>query len=149
MEKKNYLTKILAIAGTAFVWLPLLAPILISAIAFTSDHILRFDYLMLAELFPAILIGGGLLIWAAMRAHSRQKLIGWGLVIATASLLSTQTLAIVTGLASGETEPVGWPWILILAVLVIYSLSVVAIGVGSLLLLNDLIKLPRTATESF
>ncbi len=42
----------------------------------TRERIFRFDYLMPAELFPATLVGGGLLIWAALRAHSRRRLIG-------------------------------------------------------------------------
>ena len=34
----------------------------------------RFDYLMPVELFPAALIGGGLLVWVSLRARSRRGL---------------------------------------------------------------------------
>ena len=70
MENKGVLTKILAIAGTVLVWLPILAPILFTTIRFIQRHMFRFDYLMSAELFPAVLVGGGILLWAALRAHS-------------------------------------------------------------------------------
>jgi hypothetical protein len=79
MKKKGVLTKILAIAGTVLVWFPILTPAWLSVTAIISEHMFRFDYLMPAELFPVALIGGGLLLWAALRVHSRQKLIAWGL----------------------------------------------------------------------
>jgi len=148
MEKKGVLTKILAIVGTVLVWFPILAPVLLSVAVIIKDRMFRFDYLMPAELFPATLVGGGLLIWAALRARSRRGLIGWGLGIAVGLLVGGQVLAVVTGMASGETEPAGWWWALVLASIVIYSLALVVIGVGGVLLLRDLFKPSRLPTES-
>jgi len=148
MEKKGVFTKILAIVGTALVWFPILAPVLLSVAAFITERVFRFDYLMPAELFPAALVGGGLLLWAALRAHSRRGLIGWGLGIAAGLLVGGQVLAVVTGLASGESEPAGWWWALVLASLAVYSLALVVIGVGGVLLLYDLFELPRSPAES-
>jgi hypothetical protein len=148
MKKKNVLTRILAGAGTALVWFPILAPIFHSLIVIITDHRFLFDYLMPAEFFPFGLAGGGLLIWAAVRARSRQKLIGWGLGSAAGLLTSSQVLAVVTGLASGETVPAGWLWMLVLALLVIYSLALVGMGIGGVLLLGDLLKTPRSSIES-
>ena len=105
--EKGIITKILTIAGTALVWFPILAPVLLSVAVIFSNQIFRFDYLMPAELFPVALAGGGLLIWAAIRARSRLALVGWGLGIAVGMLVGGQVLAIVTWLASGETEPAG------------------------------------------
>jgi hypothetical protein len=62
MEKKDVLTKILAIVGTVLVWIPILAPVVFSVIRFIAQRRFRFDYLMPAELFPAALVGGGLLL---------------------------------------------------------------------------------------
>ena len=61
------------------------------------------------------------------------------------SPLVGQVIASVTGLASGETEPVGWPRALVLAALAIYALAVAAMGVGGLSLLRDLFKTPLRA----
>lgn len=99
---------------------------------------LRFDWLMPAELFVVALVGGGALLWAAIRARSRRALIGWSLGIAVVSLVGSQALAVVTGLASGATEPAGWPWALVVALLALYSLALVAMGVGGVLLIRDL-----------
>jgi hypothetical protein len=140
MEKKNVLTKVLAIVGTVLVWFPILAPILLTAIVLIMRGMFRFDYLMPAELFPFALLGSGLLIWATLRAHSRTKLVLWGLVIAILTLFGGQGLAVITGLASGETAPVGWPWAIVIATLVIYSLALILIGTGGALLLRDLFK---------
>ena len=140
MERKGVFTKILAVVGTMLVWFPILAPILLSAAVIIKERMFRFDYLMPAELFPAALVGGCLLVWAALRAHLRLSLIGWGLGIAVGSLVGGQVLAVVTGLASGETEPAGWRWALVLTSLAVYSLALVAMGVGGLLLLRDLFR---------
>ncbi|MBL7201178.1 MAG: hypothetical protein ISS56_13650 [Anaerolineae bacterium] len=148
MGKKGILTKILAIAGTTLVWFPILAPVLLSVALIIQERTFRFDYLMPAELFPSALVGGCLLLWAALRAHSRRGLIGWGLGVAAGMLIGGQALAVVTGLASGEIEPAGLWWALVVASLAVYSLALVAMGVGGVLLLRDLFQVPRPRTGS-
>jgi len=148
MEKKNAFTKILAIVGTVLVWFPILAPVLLSLILFIGEGRFLLDYLMPAELFPFALAGAILLLWAGLRARSHWKLIAWGLGIAAALLVGSQALAVVTGLASGATEPVGVWWILVLASLAIFTLGLVTIGVGGILLLRDLFKPAQLSIES-
>jgi hypothetical protein len=146
MENKGVLTKILAVAGTVSVWFPILAPILLSTILFIQRKIFRFDYLMPAELGLFAFGGGILLLVAAIRARSYWKLIGWGLGIALITIVSGQALAVVTGLADGTTEVGGWQWALVLGSLIVYTLAVVAVGVGGILLLRDLFKHGQTST---
>jgi hypothetical protein len=76
MEKKDAFTKIIAIVGTVVMWFPILAPVLISVMYFSEEGVFIFDYLIPAELFLVVLIGGVLLTWAALRRHV-QKLIVW------------------------------------------------------------------------
>ena len=140
MKDKGIFTKILAIVGTVLVWFPILAPIIFSVALFIRAHLFRMDYLMPAELFPFALAGGLLLIWAAIRARARLKLIGWGLGIAVGMLVGGQALAVATGLASGETEPTGLPWALVIGSLIAFILALIAVGVGGVLLLKDLFK---------
>ena len=140
MEKKGVFTKILAIVGTVLVWFPILAPILFSMVAFLRAHMFRFDYLMPAELFPSALAGGALLLWAALRARAQRKLIGWGLGAAVVLLFGGQGLAVITGLASGESEPTGWKMAIVLGTIIGYALALVAVGVGGILLLRELFK---------
>jgi hypothetical protein len=148
MNTKAVLTRILAYAGTALVWFPILAPILLSVFSLISRHKFLFDYLMPAELFPFAFAGGGLLLWAALWAHSRQKLIGWGLAIAVALLVGGQALAVATGLASGRIASTGLWLVLVFASIAIYCLALIAMAVGGVLLLGDLSKLHRLPAGS-
>jgi hypothetical protein len=147
MKKKGRLTKMLAVAGTVLVWVPILAPILFSAFRLLRTGPFMFDYLMPAELFPLALVGGGLLAWGAQQAGSRRKIIDWGLVGAIGLLVGGQALAMVTGLASGETEPEGWIWALVAVSLAMYTLAVIVMGVGGVLLLRDVFGAPRQPGE--
>ena len=140
IHRSSVLTRTLAIVGTVLVWTPILAPVLFSAIATGRGRPFRIDYLMPAELFLVALAGSGLLIWAALRAHSRLRPICWGLGIAVGLLVASQVLAVLTGLASGEAEPAGVGWVLVLAMLGGYVLALVATGVAGVLLLRDLFK---------
>ena len=140
MENKRVFTKILAVTGTIFVWFPILAPILLTTIFYIQEHIFRFDYLMPAELGLFAFGGGILLLIAAIRMHSHLKLIGWGLGIALVMIVGGQALAVVTGLADGSTEIGGWQWMLVLGSLIIYTIAIVAIGVGGVLISRDLFR---------
>lgn len=134
------LTVILAITGASLVWLPILAPLFFGLGSLTQARGFHFDYLMPAELFPLVLAGGLALVWAAIRARAQRKLIGWSFGFALVMPFVGQLLAMATGLASGETEPSGWPWALVLASLGLYALAVALMGVGGLLLLRDLFR---------
>ena len=133
-------TQILAVVGTILVWIPIAAPIVFLLFRLARGGRFGMDYLMPAELFPAAILGGLLLLWAALRAHSRQRLIGWGLAVAVGLLVGGQALAVASGLASGDVEPVGLPWILVLASIAGYTLAVIVIGVGGALLVRDLFR---------
>ena len=135
MAKKGVLTKILAVVGMVLVWFPIMATIVISVAGSIGDRVFRFDYLMPAELFPAAFIGGGLLMWAALRARLRRKLIGWSLGIAVGLPAGGQALAVATGLASGETNPAR---ALVVVSIAVYVLVLVEIGTAGVLLSRDL-----------
>ena len=58
MEKKDPLSKILAIVGTVLVWIPILAPVVFGFVSLGMDGIYRIDYLMPAELGILAFVGG-------------------------------------------------------------------------------------------
>jgi hypothetical protein len=138
MGNKGIFTKMMAIAGTVLAWLPILAPVALALAALIIRHRFLLDYLMPMEVFPLVLAGGLLLLWAALRLRSQRGLIGWGLGVAIGLWFGIQALAEMTGLASGETEMGGWQSALVLAGLVVYILALVAIGIGGVLLLREL-----------
>ena len=137
-EKNRVLARALAVIGVTLAWIPLVAPVVPSLIRWVATRVFRLDYLMPAELFPVALAGGGLLMWAAIRARSRQALIGWGLGGMVGALAGSQISAIATGLASGATEPSGWRLTLVAALLALYVLALFVIAVSGILLVRDL-----------
>ncbi|HNS50071.1 MAG TPA: hypothetical protein PKO09_02695 [Anaerolineae bacterium] len=139
MEKKDALTKVLALVGTGLVWFPVVGPLVLGVLRLMAGARFLFDYLMPGELFPAILVGGGLLLWAALRARMRRRPIAWALGTAAGLLAASQGLALVTGLASGKIEPSG-PWFVLVVVLYAgYCAAAVALGVAGILLVRDLL----------
>ena len=132
MEKKDTLSKILAIVGTVLVWIPILAPVVFGFVSLGMDGIYRFDYLMPAELGILAFVGGALLLWGAIRAKSRQGIIAWGLGIAAGSIAVL--------MAFGDVEPGSLEWAIVVGLLIAYSLAIVVMGVGGVLLWRDLFK---------
>jgi hypothetical protein len=148
MENKGTVTKTLAVVGTIFVWLPILAPVLFSGVLLARAHILRVDYLMPAELGLFAFGGGILLLVAAIRTRSHVKLIAWGLGMALVMMVGIMVIPVLTGLADGTTPIGGWEWMLVLGILAVYTLAVVAVGVGGILLLRDLFKLGQLMAQN-
>ena len=145
MEKKVILTKVLTVIGIVLAWFPIVATVALSVVGSIRSHTLRFDYLLPLELFPVALVGGGLLLWAALRARLRRGLIGWGFGIVAGMLIGSQVLAVTSGLTSGQREPTGWIWTLLLASIGIYWLGLVELGVTGLLLVRDLFRRDKDA----
>ncbi len=138
MIKKDTLTKFLAIIGICLVWLPIFGTLATSIIGTIRSGRFQFDYLMPAELGLFFLVGGLLLIWAAIRVKFMRKPIIWCLVIAIALLVGSQLIAIVTGLASGEYEAVGWRWLVVMVPLIGYCLGIIVEGILGIKLLRQL-----------
>ncbi|MCB9135505.1 MAG: hypothetical protein H6636_08765 [Anaerolineales bacterium] len=130
MKNHSLLTRILTVVGTILVWVPLVVPVVLSLVGSLTRGRFLFDYLMPAELFLFALVGGLMLVWVAIWVHTGRGLIGWGLGLAVGLLVGSQVLAVVTGLANGDTEPGGWQWALVLTMLVGYFLALVVIGMG-------------------
>jgi len=132
MEKKDTFSKILAIVGTLLVWIPILAPGVFGFVSLGMDGIYRFDYLMPAELGIFAFVGGAMLLWVAIRAKSRQGIIAWGLGIAAGTIAVLMTF--------GDVEPGSLEWAIVVGLLIAYSLVIVVMGVGGILLWRDLLK---------
>jgi len=132
--KKNWFTKQLAVAGTILAGLPIAAPIIFAILSLVMDGRFRFDYLMPAELFFLSLGGGALLIWAAIRAHSRLKMIAWSLGVGIVLFFGSQGLAMITGLADGRVGEES-PWFIVLiSMLILFILAMVSLFIGGVLL---------------
>lgn len=148
MGKRDGFGKALAIAGTIFVWLPIVAPLTFGFVRFAQSGRLMVDYLMPGELFLAALVGGALLLWAALRARVYRALTAWALGVAGVAFAASMAAATLTGLASGAAEPLGWPLALVLGLLGAYTLALVVLGVDGILMLRALFRPQDTETPA-
>ena len=132
MKKKALLSKILAIVGTVLVWFPILAPFVLGFISLGMDGIFRFDYLMPAELGILVFVGGATLIWGAIRTGYRRGIIFWGFGLAAGSIAILMSF--------GDVEPGGLEWAIALGLLSTYTLAIVIMGIGGMLLWRELVR---------
>ena len=138
MKYQTVLARVLAIFGTVLVWVPVLAPLAFTRWSNIGTGHFNFDWLIPAELAPVMLIGGGILMVAALLTQCRRALIAWGLVIAFGSIALGAILVSATGLASGETEPAGILWAALIGPIVLLVGANVELGVAGILLAKDL-----------
>ena len=136
-DSAKFWTRVLAVAGAVLIWLPLLAPVFFGFMSLFSNGKFLFDYLMPAEVFPSILVGAGLLIWASIRAKRYLKPILWSLGVGIALLLISQGVAMVTGLANGKVQG-GWQMILVMGIYFGFLLAMLILGVCAVLLVRTL-----------
>jgi len=132
VDKTGVLSKILTVVGTILVLFPILAPLVLGFISLGVDGIYRLDYLMPAELGILVFVGGALLLWGALRIRLRQGQIAWGFGLAVGSI------AILVSF--GDVEPGSLKWAIAVGLLVTYTLAIMLMGVGGILLWRDLFK---------
>jgi hypothetical protein len=145
MDKKDRFSLWLAVFGTFFELAPIVVAIVFSVIHLIQAGFYMIDFLTPAELFPLILIGSALLIWASIRARSRRGLIIASIAIGLILLIGGQIAAVASGIASGATEPTGFWFGVILGTIIVFDLAVIATAVGGILLSLELFK--RTMPE--
>ncbi|MEN6314454.1 MAG: hypothetical protein ABFD25_09430 [Clostridiaceae bacterium] len=136
INEKN--TKVIAFIGTVLIWIPILFTLITAVVGSIASGTLRIDYLMPAELFPLAFSGALLLLWASGRSGKYKRPIGWSLAIMAGSLVASQGAAVLTGLASGETEAAGWPLFLVVSLLILYIAAVITQCIFGVLLLRRL-----------
>lgn len=138
MRHTGVLVKVTAILGTVLVWVPLLAPLVFTSWGDIGTERFTFDWLIPAELAPAMLVGGALLLVAALLARTRRALVAWGLGIAVGSIVLGMVLTSATGLASGDTEPAGILWAALIGPILLLVGAMLELGVAGILLTKDL-----------
>jgi len=116
------------IIGSLLLWSPLLAPFIFGIMSLASTGRIHFDFLIPAELFPLTLLGCLLLIWS-----TRSRKLAISAFIAFLCLLTSQSLALLTGLAEGRIPPTGLPWDITIIFLSIYDLTLLFTAIHSLI----------------
>ena len=140
MQKRDVLTKILAIVGTILVGLPVVAPIVFGLLRLFRGASFLVDYLMPAELGFLVLAGALMLLWAAIRVRAYIKWIAWSIGLAILLVMGAQWLAVVTGLADGSIQPGGWKMAVVTGGIIAYDLAVISLLVAGIQLIRKVFK---------
>ena len=140
MQNRGVLTKLLATAGTLLALFPVVVPLVFGVTRLIRMGQLMVDFLMPFELFFVVLAGAALLIWAAIRARSRLKLIAGSLVAALALAAIALATASLTGLDSNPALQNSISNTLVMGLLIAADVAIAVMGVGGILLLLDLFR---------
>lgn len=139
-KQKSALTKIFAVAGTAMLWAPILFMFLTAITGSIARKALLMDYLMLAELFPAVALGMALLLAASLMTRLYRKWFIWGCAATVATLVGGQLIAMLSGLASGAREPEGIFFAIVIGFIVLFDLIVIAFAILAVFLIKKLFQ---------
>jgi len=139
MNNKTIVTRVLAIAGTMLVWIPILFMIVTSVVGSIASGRFLCDFLIPAELFMVELVGAVLLFWAAYRSRVCLKAVGWNCGALILLLFGGMMIAQVSGLASGAAEPKGILFIITIGAFILYTASVVLLGIAGIALVRGLL----------
>ena len=139
-KNKVHLNRILAFIGTIFLFIPILFPILLSILHLLATGRFLFDYLIPAELFFLVIAGTLILLIASIRSEIYRKSVIALTIIIITTLPLAQMIAVLTGLANGDMEPVGWRLYLVLMFLGIYTISILIQGIYGIRLIKALFK---------
>ncbi|MCE5188131.1 MAG: hypothetical protein LLF75_02945 [Eubacteriales bacterium] len=137
---KSTLSKVFAIAGTLLLAAPILFMIVVAVIGSVASQTFLFDYLMLAEVYPVILLGLILLVLASLFARVFSKWIGWGSAAALILLAGSLLYANASGLATGALTSSSGAFIAVVIGIALYSLLVLGIAVLGMLLIKNLFQ---------
>lgn len=144
MDRKTKITRSLALLGTTLVWFPIAALVFTTTVGSIQTRTFIMDFLMPAELFFLVLIGGGLLIWAAFRSNNLKLPIILTLSLGITMVIGGQGLAMLTGLADGRVGMESG-WFTVLAVMLgVYSLTVILLGIWGVRLLAEIKRLDKS-----
>ena len=129
MRMKNVLAKIFAVCGAAITCGAVLFVLLTAAVGtFMAKHLLL-DYLMLAEIFPIVVLGILLLFVASLLTKRLVRPFAYLSAAAVITLAGALLIASQSGLSSGAIPATGWQFALVVGLISLYDLLVVAIGV--------------------
>lgn len=123
-----------SIAGTVLAALPITVPLAFVAVMAVAVGGVHLDWLMPGELFLLVLAGDILLVIAAVLVRRHVVLVSVPAALTVVLFGATMWIAVATGLASGRTEPSGWPLALLIVVYGSYVAAIVAVFVAGVFL---------------
>ncbi len=144
MPQRSTWTRILAIVGTILVWLPVAFMVLVSIVVAIRAGVFRMDYFLPAEMFPLELVGGALLVVAAILMHWGIKHTAWSYGAMIALLGAVMGATVVTGVDSSPTDPTGWRLALLMGLYAGFGVALLSLASGGIRLWRHLVRRPQS-----
>jgi len=139
-KQKSALAKIFAVSGTLLLLAPILFMLVTALVGSVVGKALRFDYLMLAELFPIVALGLVLLVLASITSRILPKWIGWSSAAALILLAASLLFASTSGLSSGAQSIQSGAFIIVVIGIALYNLLILGIAILGILLVKKLFQ---------
>ncbi|MBO8160755.1 MAG: hypothetical protein H0Z24_03885 [Thermosipho sp. (in: Bacteria)] len=111
---------------------PIIVPVFLTMVVLITKGMFLYDYMMPAELFLFTILGGfGVLLigWINKQSMKKLKLLLIFLILSIINFLTAMAYSILTGLAHGDTEPVGIHFIMIVIFVILWHLFAVAVSI--------------------
>ena len=136
MPKRQGFTRVLAIIGTVLLWLPVILVVVLTVGGVPKEvGWLPFSAVGAMDMFPVVVLGGGVLLWAALRARSHRKVLGLSLAAPVGS--------IVFGVVWSQPVPTGvWVLLVTMALIVLYWIGLLIAAVSGISLVRSLSSRP-------
>jgi hypothetical protein len=124
MPKRQGLTRVLAIAGTTLLWLPLILIVVVTVRGAPKEvGWLPLFVVGAMDVFPAVVLGGLLLLGAAILARSHRGVIGLS--------VAAPIISIVSGMVWSQPIPEGgWPLVITIVMVAAFWLGLAIAGVA-------------------
>jgi len=139
-KQRSALAKIFAVSGTLLLLAPILFMLVTAIVGSIAGKALRFDYLMLAELFPIVALGLVLLVLASITSRILAKWIGWSSAAALILLAASMIFSTASGLASGAESLQSGAYAIVIVCIALYDLLIVGIAILGILLVKKLFQ---------
>lgn len=132
MQKRQGFTKGLATVGTVLLWLPVILVVVLTVGGVPKEvGWLPFFAVGAMDMFPVVVLGGGLVLWAAIRVRSHRRVLGWSLTAPVGS--------IVCGVVWSQPVPTGGSLLVITTgLIVVYWLGLLIAGASGISLVRSL-----------
>lgn len=147
MKKNSIFAKLFALIGTLLTAGSIVFMIATGIVGSIMRKQLLMDYLIPAELFPAVFSGVLLLLIVALITRTCVKSIAWGFGIAVVAFVATMLYTMFSGLAAGDIEPEGMAFVFALIGIIAYDLAVVELGIAGIVLCSKLLSKKRSSAQ--
>ena len=132
MKKQSVFTRVLIIVGSILVWVLALLQIVFSFRPLPGGGKFHLDYLLPAVLALFCLLGGVLLIWAAIRAKTGRKLVIWSFAAAVFFLVYSQLMTVWLGLVADQLGESAWQMTIVFGLQLLYWAALALLGIAGI-----------------